>query len=168
MLGISKIPLLLIALLPWAAYASEIASVVPKTDIMQYPCETITQYENLHKISSDYGNILLIESETNIFHASKAAVEAFDEVMADLKSMYVPEQMGEPHQILIKSVNSYTQSASNMQKALGIFIGEYDGNEIDFLELINKSENQVILGNEYLAQSLAMHETLFVRDCGSF
>jgi hypothetical protein len=162
MLGISKKLLLLIVLLPWAAYASELASLEPQADIPQYQCEIITQYEYLHEISIYYGNILLNEDEINIFHESKAVVEAFDEVGGYLKAMYVPEQMDEPHQMLIKSVNSYTQSARNIQKALGIFIGEYDGNKNDALELMDKSEKQVVLGNEYLAQSQDMYEKLFV------
>jgi len=112
MVGRSKMPLLLMALLPWAAYASEIASVVPKANIMQYRCKIITQYTNLHEISSDYGNVLLNEDEINIFHSIKAVVESFDTVMSELKAMQVPKQMDESHQILIKSVNSYTQSAS--------------------------------------------------------
>ena len=156
--------LLLIALLPWAAYASELASLEPQAHISQYKCEIITQYEHLHEISINYGDILLNEDEINIFHASKAVVESFDTVMSELKAMDVPGQMDEPHQILIKSVNSYTQSARNVQKALGIFIGEYDGNENDTLENIDKGEKQVVLGNNYLAQSLDMYEKLFVLD----
>jgi len=164
MLRISKKMLLLIVLLPWAAYASELASLEPQAGIPQYQCEIITQYEYLHEISIYYGNILLNEDEINIFHESKAVVEAFDEVGGYLKAMYVPGHMDEPHQILIKSVNSYTQSARNIQKALGIFIGEYDGNENDTLEHIDKGEKQVVLGNNYLAQSLDMYEKLFVLD----
>ncbi len=104
-------------------------------------------------------------AEINILlHESKAVVEAFDELMGDLKTMYVPVQVDESHQILIESVNSYTKSVRNIQEALGIFIGEYDGNENDTLELIDKSEKQLVLGNEYLTQSLVMHEKLFVQN----
>jgi short-subunit dehydrogenase len=167
-LRISKKLLFLLALLPWTAYATELASLEPQADIQQYRCEIITQYAYLYKISSDYGNILVNEDEVNIFHASKSAVESFDEVLGELKAMDVPVRMGESHQILIKSVHSYTQSASNMQKAIGIFIGEYDGNEHDSLELIDESEKQVILGNKHLAKSLDMYDNSFVLDDGSF
>jgi hypothetical protein len=51
-----------------------------------------------------------------------------------------------------------------VQKALGIFIGEYDGNENDTLEHIDKGEKQVVLGNKYLVQSQDMYKKLFVLD----
>jgi hypothetical protein len=100
-LRISKKLLFLLALLPWTAYATELASLEPQADIQQYRCKIITQYAYLYKISSDYGNILVNEDEVNIFHASKSAVESFDEVLGELKAMDIPVQMGESHQILI-------------------------------------------------------------------
>ena len=63
------------------------------------------------------------EDEIKIFHVSNEVVEAFDQVMSELKAMQVPKHMDESHQIFIKSVNSYKNSARNMQEALGIFIG---------------------------------------------
>lgn len=150
--------------MPWAAYAAEHPSLGPKADILHYRCEIVSIYSHLQEISFEYGNILINEDELYIFHASKAAARAFDDTRGELVSMHIPRQMDEPHRILIKSVNTYTESARNIEKALGIFIGQYEGNENDTLELIDKSEGQAVLANKYLAESLDMYEKLFVLD----
>ena len=156
--------LILILLMPWAAYAAEPESLGSKADILTYRCNIVSVYNRLHELSFQYGSILINEDEKVIYHASKEAVRAFDDIRGELESILVPGDMNESHQILVRSVNSYTQSARNIERALGIFIGEYQGEEKETLELLDNSEAQAELGNKYLAESLKMHENLFVMD----
>jgi hypothetical protein len=164
MLQILKKLLLLILILPGVSFAAGEGSLGAKADALQYRCEIVSIYAQLHKISFEYGEILINEDETIIYHASNEAAEAFDEVRSELESMYVPGPMDEPHEILIKSVNTYTESTRNIEKALGIFLGEYAGEAQESLELIDKSEKQVVQANKYLSQSLDMHEKLLALD----
>jgi len=155
---------LLLALTTWAAFAAETVSLGAKADALQYRCEIVSIYTQLHEISFEYGEILINEDEEVIYHASKVAEEAFEEVSKELETMYVPGSMNEPHQMLIKSVNTYTESARNIEKALGIYIGLYEGEESEPLELVDKSEKLVVQANKYLSTSLGMHEELLALD----
>ena len=156
--------LLLILVLPGVSFAAGEGSLGAKADALQYRCEIVSVYAQLHQISFEYGEILINEDEAVIYRASNEAAEAFDDVRKELGSMYVPEEMGEPHKILIESVNAYTRSARNIEKALGIFLGEYAGEAQESLELIDKSEKQVVQANKYLSQSLEMHDKLLALD----
>ena len=156
--------LLLILILPGASFAAGDVSLGEKVDVLHYRCEIVNIYTQLHTISYEFGEILINEDEEVIYHASIAAAGAFDEVKNELEDMYVPGSMEEPHQMLIKSVNIYTESARNIEKALGIYIGLYEGEENEPLELIDKSEKLVVQANEYLSTSLGMHEALLALD----
>ncbi len=150
--------LLLILILPGVSFAAGEGSLGAKADTLQYRCEIVSVYAQLHKISFEYGEILINEDEALIYRASNEAAEAFDEVRSELESMYIPGPMDEPHQMLIKSVNTYTKSARNIEKALGIFLGEYEGEAQESLDLIDKSEKQVVQANKYLSHSLNIHD----------
>ena len=156
--------LFLILILPGASFAAQDVSLGEKADALHYRCEIVSIYTELHAISFEYGEILINEDEEVIYHASKAAGDAFDEVRKELEDMYVPGSMEEPYQMLIKSVNTYTESARNIEKALGIYLGEYEGEEKELFELIDKSERLVVQANKYLSTSLGMHEELLALD----
>lgn len=164
MISTIKKLLLLILILPVASFAAGDVSLGEKADALQYRCEIVSIYTVLHTISFEYGEILINEDEEVIYQASKAAGDAFDEVRKELEDMYVPGSMYEPYQMLIKSVNTYTESARNIEKALGIYLGLYEGGENEPLELIDKSEKLVIQANSYLSKSLGMHEELLALD----
>ena len=55
-------------------------------------------------------------------------------------------------------------SPRNIEIAVGIYLGEYDGDEEESLELIDKSEKKVVQANKYLSQSLDMHNDLLALD----
>jgi|GEM_PF-3313369 len=164
MLSTIKKLLLLILILPGVSFAAGEGSLGAKADTVQYRCEIVSIYAQLYKISFEYGEILINEDQAVIYRASSEAAEAFDDVRKELERMYVPGAMDEPHRILIKSVNTYTQSARNIEKAIGIYTGEYLGDAEESLELIDKSEKQVVLGNKYLSQSLDMHDKVLALD----
>ena len=160
--GVITLFLILSVITP--ANAAEKISLGEKADAMHYRCEIVSVYSRLHRISTEYGEILINENEETIFHASGEAQRAFNGVRKELADMYVPENMKEPHEMLIKSVSTYTQSARSIEKSLGIYIGELEGTDEESLELVEEGEQQVVLANEYLSQSLGMHDKLLSFD----
>lgn len=158
------ITLFLILLVITPTNAAEKISLGEKADAMHYRCEIVSVYSRLHRISNEYGEILINENETVIFHASKEAQRAFGQVRKELQDMYVPENMKDPHEMLIKSVSTYIESAGSIEKSLGIYLGTLEGTDEESLELVNQGERQVVLANEYLSQSLGMHDKLLSFD----
>lgn len=148
------------ALAPFYSDAADDAALGEKVHALHYKCEIVTVYSRLHTISSGYGEILINEDEAVIYYASTEAGIAFGEVRKELRSMYVPEELKDPHEMLIKSVSTYIDSARSIEKALGIFLGTFEGTEDETLELVKEGERQVVLANKYLAQSLDMHDKL--------
>lgn len=155
---------ILMLMLPGVSFATNGVSLGDKADALQYRCEIVSIYTQLHTISFKYGEILINEDEAVIFEASKAAEDAFNEVRKELEDIYVPESMKDPHQMLVKSVNTYTESARNIERALGIYLGEYKGEENEPIELVDESEKLVVQANNYLSTSLGMHEELLAFD----
>lgn len=126
-----------------------------------YRCEIINKYISLSKITNEFGNILLSENYEDIFLASKAVLAHMDEMRRELESMDVPEQMKEPYEALLESIESYGQSADHIRIGIGIFLGKYDRKGLDIQELINQSEYYAVMANKYLGLSIVMHRKLF-------
>ena len=148
--GVIALFLILSVITP--TYAAGKVSLGEKADAMHYRCEIVSVYSRLHRISTEYGEILINENEETIFHASAEAKRAFNEVRKELTDMHVPEKMKEPHEMLIKSVSTYIVSAGSIERSLGIYIGALEGTDEESLELVNEGERQVVLANKYLSQ----------------
>lgn len=148
------------ALAPFYSSATENESLGEKAGALNYKCEIVSVYSRLHTISTGYGEILINEDEAVIYYASTEAGLAFDEVRKELRGMYVPSELKDPHDMLLKAVSTYIESARSIEKALGIFIGVIEGSEDETLKLVNQGERQVVLANKYLSQSLDMHDKL--------
>lgn len=148
------------AQMPFYSNAAENVSLGEKAGALNYKCEIVSVYSRLHTISTQYGEILINQDEAVIYYASTEAIGAFDEIRQELKDMHIPESMKDPHEMLVKSVNTYIESARSIERALGIFIGVFEGTEDETLKLVNQGERQVVLANKYLSQSLDMHDKL--------
>lgn len=148
------------ALAPFYSYATEKVSLGEKAGALNYKCEIVSVYSRLHTISTTYGEILINEDEAVIYYASTEAGLAFNEVQKELRGIYVPEELKDPHEMLVKAVNTYIESARSIEKALGIFIGIFEGTDDETLKLVNEGEKLVVIANKYLSQSLDMHDNL--------
>lgn len=155
---------ILTALVTWTTRASANVSLGEKGDALHYKCEIVSIYARLNLISTEYGEILINEDESVIFQASTEAAGAFNEVRKELLDMHVPDNMKEPQEMLIKSAATYIESARSIEKALGIYLGAFEGTEEETLELVSEGEEQVVLANKYLSQSLAMHDKILAFD----
>lgn len=153
--------LMVIVLLQAASSSAEPEPRESADSFQLYRCEIIITYISLSKITNEFGNILLSENYENIFLASKAVVAHMDEMKRELESMDVPEQMKEPYEALLKSIESYGQSADRIRTGIGIFLGKYDQKGLDIQELINQSEYHAVMANKYLGLSIVMHRKLF-------
>ena len=154
----------MLLILPGASVAAVNESLGEQADTLHYRCEIMSVFTKLHNISLEYGEILINEDETVIYHASKAAGEAFSGVKDELQEMYVPIELRDSHKMLIQSVNTYTESARNIEKSLGIYLGEIPGKEEESLALVDESEKLVVKANKLLSQSLGMHNNILALD----
>lgn len=130
-------------------------------NVIEYRCEITGYYTHLRDISEEFGNILLSEDYDKIFPASVHAVASFDEMSGELKAMKVPGEMQEAHDALLKSIDSYRQSADLIRIVIGTSIGKYEEKGADLQGMIDQSVDEAAVANEYLARSLTLHGEMF-------
>ncbi|MEQ9618357.1 MAG: hypothetical protein RIG61_04185 [Deltaproteobacteria bacterium] len=153
--------LLVVVLIPFIACGAESKLQESTGSFQQYRCEIIIKYRYLREISDEFGNILLIENYSNIFQASENLVESLDGMKHELESMYIPEEMKEPHDAFLKSIESFIQSANHIHIAMGIVLGNHERKSVDIQGLIDQSEHHIVMANKYLAHSVILHGKLF-------
>lgn len=129
-----------------------------------YRFEMAVKSTYLIGIRKNFGDILESGNLKESFLASKAAVDALDEIKLELQKMEVPDRMKEPHRIFLKSVNSYRKSAACIRNATEILLGYHDGTPSEANELMQKGGNYVEIANEHFDRSLNMHEKLIQSD----
>jgi hypothetical protein len=130
-------------------------------NVPEYRCEIAGYYVQLSDISEVYGMTLLSEDYEEIFTASIDAVAAFGRMKDGLASMAVPAEMREAHTALVNSVDSYGKSADFIRIAVGTSLGKYEETGEDLQGLIDRSIILAVTANEYLEQSLVLHEEVF-------
>lgn len=149
------------ALFPAALFNSAPGLQERPYSVQEYRCEITANYVYLREISDEFGNILLSEDYESIFPASIEVVGSFDELKRGLESMDVPEEMRPAYDALLKSVDSYRQSADLIRIAVGTALGEYEPTGADPQELMDRSVGYVTMANQYLGESLALHGSIF-------
>lgn len=111
-----------------------------------------------------FGEILQSGDLDYSFEASNNVISNLDRIGKDLDMLVVPEKMEDPYNVFLESLKSYRKSATCIRNAAEIFLGYFDGTELDATILMKKSTDYVELANKYFDLSFDLHSEVFSKD----
>ena len=161
MLNMLKKFILVIVLFQVMTFGAESKSQENTGSLLHYRCQITVKYMQLSELSDVFGTILILENYENIFLASNAVVDAFDEIKHELEVMDIPQQMVDPFNLFLKSTELYMNSTYYIHIAMGITLRRYNGSMIEVQQLFDLAEDRLDTANTYLGQSIDLHEKLF-------